>query len=53
MRHKHHKPHHGHLPTVSATVLLINYATNESQEEYRSWCKVEELIYSFHKVFMP
>lgn len=52
MRHKHQGPHHGHLPTVSAHVFLINNAPKKSQEKCGSRCKVKELIDSFHRVFM-
>jgi hypothetical protein len=37
---------------MSADVVLINQTPYKSQEEYRSWCKVKELIDSFHEVFM-
>ena len=52
MRYKHHKPHHGHLPTVSAHVFLIKNAPDESQAKYGCRCKIKELIDSFHRVFM-
>ena len=52
MRHKHHSPHHGHLPTVPATVLLINNAPNKAQEKCRGRSKIKKLIDSFHELFM-
>ena len=52
MCHKHHKPHHGHLPAMATHVFLINHAPDESQEEYGCRSKIKELVDSFHLVFM-